>query len=471
MGFEGRVRLPPDLDLREHLLGLEPAERALALAAIGWDEADIFDRHWPSWAHDGQIEPDGDWTTWVLMAGRGFGKTRAGAEWVAERIAEAGNNGGETFRVALVAATLEEARRVMVDGASGLLAVAGEAVAAFTPSLRLLRFKSGAEATLFSGASPDQLRGPEHHVAWCDELAKWEKPGETWDMLRLGLRLGARPRALVTTTPRPGAALSRIMDAPRTVVSRGPTRANPHLPAVFKASVQQLYGGTRLGRQELEGELLSDHPGALWTVALLERCRAMRAGCPRSQASGTTGDLPGIAGILPAQFQAIAIGVDPPAIDGTCGIVACARDRSGHAHVLADHSVEARSPEAWARAVAGAARLHGDACDPALVVAEANQGGRMVESVLRTADPALRLRLVQARTSKAERTEPVAILFEAGRVTLHGRFPELEAQLCGLIGGGRYEGPGASPDRADAMVWALTALMLEGRAEPAIRRL
>ncbi len=151
--------------------------------------------------------------------------------------------------------------------------------------------------------------------------------------------------------------------------------------------------------------------------------------------------------------------------------MACSRDASGHAHVLADHSVAARSPDAWARAVAHAARLHGTAADPALVVAEANQGGRMVESVLRTADPRLRLRLVHARGSKAERAEPVAMLFEAGRVTLHGRFPELEAQLCGLIGGGGYEGPGASPDRADAMVWALTALMLEGGAEPGVRRL
>jgi len=433
--------------------------------------------HFPWFAHPGQTEPPGDWTAWVLMAGRGFGKTRAGAEWLAGLVREAGGRSpiGEPFRIALVAATLDEARRIMVEGASGLLAVAPDLVEEWAPHRRLLRL-AGAELTLFSGASPEALRGPEHHLAWCDELAKWKAPGDSWDMLRLGLRLGDRPRVLVTTTPRPGPALRRILAEPGTVLTNGPTDANPHLPPAFKDGVRALYAGTRLGRQELEGELLTDNPGALWTVELLERCRAYPPrdgeGDRPPKADGGGGAAPGAEPppFRPAFVQTV-IGVDPPAADGTCGIIACARDETGHAHVLADHSVSARSPEAWARAVANAARLHGTPHDPALVVAEANQGGRMVEAVLRTADPDLRLRLVHATAGKAQRAEPVAHLFEAGRVTMHARFPELEAQLCGLIGGGGYEGPGASPDRADAMVWALTELMLRKRSEPRITRL
>jgi phage terminase large subunit-like protein len=483
--------LAPDTDLIEYLLALEPDQRQEAVRRFGITEGEAFDRAWSNWAHDGQFVPPGqpDWTTWVLMAGRGFGKTLAGANWVTGAVADpspwlAGTVG--PLRIALVGATIAEARQVMIEGRSGLLAVAGEWVDGWNPSLRRLTFRTGAEAVLFSGASPEQLRGPEHHLAWCDELAKWEKPRETWDMLQFGLRLGPTPRALVTTTPRPGPLLRGIMAEPGTVTTHGSTAANPHLSPAYQARVQALYSGTRLGRQELDGELLTDQPGALWTVELLERCR--HNALPLAVAAEGEGLTPACTPCEPDEtttFVRLVIGVDPPAADGTCGIIVCARDTAGHAHILADHSVTARTPEGWARAVADAARIH--SCPPLrkgegdhakhgggvtltpLIVAEQNQGGKMVAAVLRTADPTLRVKPVTATVGKSERAAPIAMLFEAGKVVLHGRFPALEAELLGMIAGGGYEGPGTSPDRADAMVWALTELMLaRERGEPRI---
>ena len=449
------------------IAGLSADERATLLRALGAREAAVIDHDWTTWAHDGQLCPDGDWRSWVIMAGRGFGKTRAGAEWVADMV-----NANPGLRIALIGATIDEARRVMVDGESGLINVAGDLVDRFYPTRRLLRFKNGAEATLFSGASPEALRGPEHHIAWCDELAKWEKPGDSWDMLQLGMRLGERPRVLVTTTPKSGTALSRIMASKGCIVTGGSTRKNPHLPMAFVDTVEELYTGTRLGRQELDGELLPDVAGALWSVELLERCRVnppQNGEGDHSQNGGgaLAKNTVDAAGAPPPRFARFpsscrggftktVIGVDPPSGDGTCGIIACALDAGGTGYVLADHSVTARSPEGWARAVAAAAEVH----NAQMVVAETNQGGQMVEAVLKAADARLRVKAVHASMSKSDRAVPIAARFEAGKVRLCGRFEELEAQLCGMIAGGGYEGPGRSPDRADAMVWALSELML-----------
>ncbi|MBO9622770.1 MAG: DNA-packaging protein [Sphingomonas sp.] len=466
--------LPPDLDIREYLLGLPPHWRVRAIDALGPQAREAFDRAWSAWAHKGQQEPDGGWSTWVIKAGRGFGKTRAGAEWIVGRIA-----GEQAIRIALVGATLEDARRVMVEGRSGLIEVGAGWVSDWEPSLGRLRFRTGAEAQLFSGASPAMLRGPEHHYAWCDELAKWEKAKDCWDMLQLGLRLGAQPRVLVTTTPVPGPVLKAIMDTPGTITTGGSTRANPHTSASFKRRVEALYAGTRLGRQELEGELLPDAAGALWSVELIERCRVASPSpsgeglgwgseaseLPGEQAPPQTPPLKGRGFFLPT-----LIAVDPPSGDGTCGIIACAREGEGVeaiGHVLADHSVTGRSPEGWARAVAAAAEAHGTRD----VVAERNQGGDMVRAVLHTSEPRLKVRLRTASKGKAARAEPVAHLFEAGRVRFHGHWPDLEEELRGLIAGGGYEGPGTSPDRADAMVWGLTELMLEGRGAARVREL
>jgi phage terminase large subunit-like protein len=469
--------LPPDLDVHEYLLALPGPLRRQAIEALGPDDRDSFDAAWPQWAHAGQLAPPGDWSTWVIKAGRGFGKTRAGAEWIAALVAA---HEGVALRIALVGASLEDARKVMVEGRSGLVEVAAGAIADWEPSLGRLTFHGGAQAQLFSGASPAMLRGPEHHFAWCDELAKWDKPRETWDMLQLGLRLGAHPQALVTTTPRSGSVLGAIMADPATVVTGGPTRANPHLARAWKAHVERLYAGTRLGRQELDGEYLPDAAGALWTVELIERCRVSFETAPQSSTSALPKDERGRGapvyptsarleerGRMAERLERTLIAVDPPTADGTCGIIAVAREGHGDsavAHILADHSVTARSPEGWSSAVAAAAEAHATT----EVVAEQNQGGRMVKSILPAADPRLRIKLVTAHTGKSARAEPVAHLFEAGRAWLHGRMPELEAQMLGMIAGGGYEGPGHSPDRADAMVWGVSELMKE-RAEPRVR--
>ncbi len=562
--------LPPDTDIAGFLLRLPPEDREEAVRLLGPEEADGLDRDWASWAHEGQLvpetAPDGsDWSTCVIMGGRGFGKTRAGSEWIVSLLR--GQSGDSLsgcpprpLFIALVGATIEDARKVMVLGPSGLMRIAGPWIREWRRREGTLIFRGGAQAQLFSGHTPEMLRGPEHDYAWCDELAKWEKPQETWDMLQLGLRRGDRPRCLLTTTPRPGPVLKGIMAEPDCLTIGGPTDANPHNSERWRRRMKARYAGTRLEKQELHGELLTDNPGALWTVELLERCRIplparegpgvgtseASSGAAEGSASATssrlTADPPLTPPLQGGEFLRIVIAVDPPSGDGTCGIIACAKDAEGRAHVLADHSVTALSPEGWARAVAAAALVwslnpprarlgEGDhpkggggvpppdtgetriwvMCPrlghyvlqpsspsslgegdrdaqrrgggakgnggvpspvPVTIVAEQNQGGKMVASVLRIADPGLRVKLVTATQGKTDRAAPVAMLFEAGKVVLHGRFPELEAELCGMIAGGGYEGPGASPDRADAMVWGLTELMLQKeRAEPRIRSL
>lgn len=394
--------------------------------------------HFPTFHHPGQLPPSGDWRTWLITAGRGFGKTRAGAEWVLSL-----TRTHPAIRIALVAATVDEARRIMVEGPSGLLRLARpNEIADWSPSQRLLTFSNGATAELYSGASPESLRGPEHHFAWCDELAKWRHPEGTWNNLQLGLRMGVQPRCLVTTTPQAIPLLSRIIDAPDTVRTGGATQDNPHLPAAYVSAMEAHYGGSRLGRQELEGELLADVEGSLWPWALIERCRAEP----------------------PIPVRTV-VAVDPPTSqNGTCGIIVAALDAEGKAYVLADASVSGASPDGWARAVGTAA----ERWDADRVIAERNQGGDMVKSVLRAASATLPIELVQASQSKGARAEPVAAQFENDMAFFAGHFPELEAQLNGLTPAGGHHGP--SPDRADACVWALWALLLKPQAaEPRIR--
>jgi phage terminase large subunit-like protein len=407
-----------------------------------------MDAHFEAWALPGQRPPEGQgWRTWLMMAGRGFGKTRAGAEWISGLATQK----GRPVKIALVGASEDEVRKVMIEGESGLLAVAPRGRRpVWEPSRRRLSWPGGSEAFVYSGEAPDGLRGPAHHFAWCDELAKWARPEETWDNLQMGLRCGERPRALVTTTPRPIPILKRIEAEARTVKTAGRTSDNAHLPAEFVLAMAETYGGTRLGRQELEGLLIADVEGSLWPRALIERSRQ----------SGT----------LPRDWRRVVVGVDPPAsaTGDACGIVVCGLGHDGTGAVLADASVAGLGPEGWARAAAAAAAAWG----ADRVVAEANQGGAMVESVLRGADIALPVKLVHASRGKVARAEPVAALFEAGRAKFFGGFPELEDELAGLTAGGGYQGPGRSPDRADAMVWALTELMLgQKRAVPRIRGL
>lgn len=436
-------------ELVRRMEALAPADRRAVLDGCAETIVRGFGSGWPHWAHKGQMPPDDTWRVWVMLAGRGFGKTRAGAEWVSGQAREMPD-----ARIALVAATPEEARRVMIEGQSGLLGVAraaGEALL-WQPGRGRLRFAGGAEAFIYSGAHPDGLRGPEHHFAWCDELAKWARAEDTWRNLTLGLRLGTRPQALVTTTPRPGAALKAVLGEAGVVLTGGATRANPHLPDAFVTAVEAIYAGTRIGRQELGGELIEDVEGALWTRELIQSSR-----------SGTS------TGAERNFFVRVVIGVDPPASahGDTCGIVVCGLGRDGIAYVLADHSVAGLSPEGWGRKVAAAA----EAWAADRLVAEGNIGGEMIRSVLAGAGLRLPATLVRARHSKGARAEPVATLFEAGQAKFGGAFPELEDQLAGMQAAGGYAGPGRSPDRADAMVWAMDELMLKGRAEPRIELL
>jgi phage terminase large subunit-like protein len=436
-------------------------ERAWLVRRLTMPEKRTLNELWPAWRHEGQEPPDGDWPTWLMVTGRGFGKTRAGAEWVSGLARERGTVTSDCpLRIALVGATIEDAIKVMVSGRSGLTAVArtGERID-LNKTAGTVRFASGAEAFLYSGACPDKLRGPEHHFAWCDEIAKWRYPEETWDNLQLGLRLGSSPRTLVTTTPKAVPLLRRLAAATEVAKTRGRTADNLNLPDAFVARMEAEYGGTRRGREELDGELIEEAEGALWTRALIEKCR-----------------VPEAAGRDERYRARIVVGVDPPAsAEGdACGIVACAlaavpaAQEERVAYVLADHSVRGLSPEGWARRVVEAAAAWGADC----VIVEKNQGGDMATSVLKTADPALPVRPVHARYGKGDRAEPVAMLFETGKAFFAGRFPELEDELCAMTRGGAYALRGRSPDRADAMVWAMTELMLAPqRGEPRIRAL
>ena len=421
--------------LLRRMLRAKPGLRAQLLEQLSEAEARALDADWPVWLHEGRAPPEGDdWRVWLMHGGRGSGKTRAGAEWVS---ALAREQPDACF--ALVAANIGEARRVMVERPrSGLLAVATpkeRAKMVWEPSNRKLVFASGATASIYSGADGDSLRGFEHHYAWCDELAKWKDAESAWHNLLFGLRCGERPRVLVTTTPRAMPLLRAIVGEEGAVRSRASTDDNPHLPDFALSDLRRRYAGTRLGRQELDGELIEDLEGALWEREMIEERRAEAVD----------------------RLVRVVVGVDPPAsVEGTCGIVVCGTDEAGRGYVLADLSVSGVSPEGWARKVAAAA----DAWGAEKVVAEANNGGAMVGSVLKGAEIALPVELVHAVPGKVARAAPVGTLFESGRAWFAGRFPALEDELAGLTWDGRYHGPGSSPDRADAMVWAMTELML-----------
>ncbi|HYG29541.1 MAG TPA: terminase family protein [Allosphingosinicella sp.] len=459
------------------LARMAPARRRRALLALPPGAFRAIEEEWWWQARGGQIEPlvadgGGEWRVWLIMAGRGFGKTRAGAERVL-----AWARAAPGARIALVGGSIAEVARVMIEGESGILACArsGEELR-WTPSRGLLQFPSGAQAQAYSAGKPSMLRGPQHHFAWCDELAKWPKAGDTWDNLMFGLRLddpstGSRPRTIVTTTPAPCEALRRVMALKRLALTRGRTAENPDSAADFRSAMLETYGGTRLGRQELDGELFEDLRGALWTRETIEAARV-------SGVSGVSGDsyfqhggarYGSAAGESNCPLVRIVVGVDPPAsADGdSCGIVACGMAEDGTAYVLGDHSVAGMRPEGWARAAVAAAEAWG----ADRVVAEANNGGDMVESVLAGVDAGLPVRLVRASRGKSARAEPIASRFEAGKAKLAGRFPALEDQMAGMTNGGRYEGPGRSPDRADAMIWAMSELFKPERPMPRITRL
>lgn len=420
-----------------------------ALAAMPW--------LWELWALPGhQLAPHGDWRVWVIMGGRGAGKTRAGAEWVRAQVeGPTPEAPGRCRRVCLLGETVEQVRAVMVEGESGLLAVSPpDRRPVLNLSHGTLTWPNGAEAMIASAANPEALRGPQFDCAWSDELAKWRRCREAWDMLQFCLRLGDDPRQIVTTTPRDNPVLAGILGAPGTVATHAPTAANRvNLAPGFVEALEARYGGTALGRQELGGELICERRDALWQPKLIEAARVREA----------------------PELDRIVVAVDPPATAGPdadeCGIVvagvrAGVRPGESRVYVLADLSVAGQSPAGWAGVVAAAFSAHG----ADRVVAEVNQGGDMVESVLRQVAPQVSYRAVRATSGKRVRAEPVAALYEQGRVHHVGAFPALEDQMCSFTVAGR--GGIKSPDRLDALVWAVTELVLAAEAgSPRVRSL
>ena len=407
-----------------------------ALAALPW----LFE----FWALPHQLPPEGDWKSWVIMGGRGAGKTRAGSEWVRARVEGATPDApGQARRVALVAETFDQGREVMVFGDSGILACSPpDRRPVWEAGRRRLVWANGAVAQVFSAHEPEALRGPQFDAAWVDELAKWKKAEETWDMLQFALRLGEHPQQVVTTTPRNVGVLKAILRNASTVTTHASTDANrAYLAESFLAEVEARYAGTRLGRQELEGVLLEDVEGALWTTAALEGCRVE----------------------APPALDRVVVAVDPSVTAGKasdeCGIVVAGVVQRGEpqdwrAYVLEDATIRG-GPSDWARAALAAMERHG----AERLVAEVNQGGDLVESVIRQIDPLVPFRALRAGRGKGLRAEPVAALYEQGRVRHLRGLGALEDQMCRMTVAG-YQGRG-SPDRLDALVWAIHELMIE----------
>jgi phage terminase large subunit-like protein len=438
-----------DDHLRESLRQFSPSERIRYLARLDPQEIDFFRRSWRLFAHQHQAEPvlahnGKPWTTWLMLGGRGAGKTRAGAEWV-RAIAQVDRRA----RIALVGETEHDVREVMIEGVSGLLSVhSPHERPSWTPSRGRLAWANGAVAQAFSADVPDSLRGPQFSHAWCDELAKWKRGEEAYDMLQFGLRLGARPRQMITTTPRPVALIRRLLADPGTAVTHSRTQANAfNLAPAFLDNVMARYGGTRLGRQEIDGEVIEERSDALWSRAVIEECRVKE----------------------PPSLSRIVVAVDPPASDGkradACGLVAAGRAEDGVIYVLADETAQGLSPQGWARkAIALWRRFEADA-----LVAEVNQGGDMVKAVIGAEDASVPVVPVRAYRGKYLRAEPVAQLYEQGRVKHCGAFPALEDEMCDFGPDGLSSG--RSPDRLDALVWAVTALGHGAKHQPRVRGL
>jgi phage terminase large subunit-like protein len=414
------------------LATLTQTKREQVLTSLRPSRATYLLSDWFFWSREAQRAPEGDWRTWLFLGGRGAGKTRAGAEWTSFLARE-----GLARRIALIAPTFHDVRTVMLEGDSGLLSLPHERPL-YEPSRRRLTWRSGAVAQCFSAEDPEALRGPQFDAAWCDELCYWSYPDEALATLMHALRLGDLPRKLVTTTPRPLPALKRLIAAPDSVVTRSATTENgANLAPGFIAALRESWTGSVRQRQELLGELIEDVEGALWTRAAIEAALAIKAEPP---------------------LDRIIVAVDPPVGLGpsadACGIVAAGAHGAGNerrAVVMADASVQGLAPADWADRAATLARSIG----ASEIVAEANNGGELVRAVLKLAAPDIPIRLVRAHIDKRGRAGPAAIYYAQGRVAHSARFAELEDQMCSF-GAPEFSG---SPDRLDALVWALTELL------------
>jgi phage terminase large subunit-like protein len=417
--------------LREKLMAMSPGHRAKFISDLSDDEYQAVDWFYVQEAREKQIPPGGDWFCWLLLSGRGFGKTRTGAEWV-KAWARSG-----VEHIAIIGQTKGDVRDTMVEqGDSSIMKVSDPwFMPEYQPSKRRLVWPNGSVATIYSGDEPDQLRGPQHHRAWVDELAKFRYPQETWDMLEMGLRLGTSPQVVVTSTPRPIPVIKRLLADPQTAVTTGSTYENKdNLSSRFIQRVIDRYEGTRLGQQELYGQILDDDPRALWNRDTLETSRVTS---------------------FPDLFR-IVVAVDPHATSGQTGIVVVGASWAGeqlHVYVLDDATPEeGAKPELWGRsAISAYNKWHADT-----LVAEINNGGDMVENVIRTipGGQQVRYETVRATRGKYTRAEPVSALWEQGRGHMVGYYADLEDQLCTYV-----PGENDSPDRLDAMVWGATLLM------------
>ncbi|MCF6320991.1 MAG: terminase family protein [Rhizobiaceae bacterium] len=411
-------------------------------------EAEFILRDWPIWGRSNQFPQLSGWKTWILLGGRGAGKTRAGAEWI-RYIAtlSRGATGHCGGRIALIGESYSDVRDIMIEGQSGLLSVHRyNEMPKWHSTQRKLEWPNGAIGQVFSSRDPDGLRGAQFGAVWCDELCKWSNLTHTWDMLQFCLRVGDNPRQLVTTTPKPSVFLKNLIEKPGSVVKRSTTRENKNnLAPGFIEHIENTYSGTRLGRQELEAELIEDREDGLWNRTQMEKIRRKP--------------------VLP--MRRIVIAVDPPATSkstsAACGIIVAGNDANGRCFVIADKTIAKATPLAWANKVVAA--YHEYAAD--LVVAEIHQGGEMVETILHTTDPSIPVRPVHAQRSKWTRAEPVALLYEKEQVSHARPFPQLEDQMCAFGPDGLADG--LSPDRVDALVWAITELELKRHPAPRIR--
>jgi phage terminase large subunit-like protein len=433
---------------------LSPPERIGLLAKLQSSELERWSHDWPQFSHHHQRPPaaapgGGAWRTWLILGGRGAGKTRAGAQWVRAFALGELPYAAQGGRIALIGESEHEVREVMIEGVSGLLAVhRPHERPVWIPSRRRVEWPNGTVAQAFSAEDPESLRGPQFHAAWADELAKWRHAETAFEVLQFGLRLGAHPRQVITTTPRPIALLKRLIADPATALTHAGTQANArHLSPAFLDHVLERYAGTRVGRQEIDGEIVEDRPDALWSRALLETCRVDAA----------------------PPLQRIVVAVDPPASTGkradACGLVAAGRAADGAIYVIADETVAGLSPAGWAaRAIVLWRRVEAD-----VLVVEVNQGGDMVRAVIGEADRTVPVVAVRASRGKWIRAEPVAALYEQGKVKHLGAFPALEDEMCDFAPNGLSSG--RSPDRLDALVWAVASLSFGAKGEPRVRGL
>lgn len=441
--------MKPNLPLSASLLRSLPQKTIKdTIAGLSETEAEVLLYDWPFWARPDQLSPQGKWTHWLLLAGRGFGKTRTGAEWVRHRV-----DNRLSSRIALIAPTAADARDTMVEGESGLLAISPPwNRPLYEPAKRRLTWPNGAKAFLFSADEPDRLRGPQHDAAWADELAAWRYGESAWDMLLFGLRLGLNPQTCITTTPRPTPLIKGLLKQKNVHLTHGTTFDNlDNLAPTFREEIITKFEGTRLGRQELMAEVLDDVPGALWTADMIAKCRC----------------------ITVPEMVKVVVAVDPPVTAGDkadeCGCVVVGLGVDGDCYIIADRSSQGLSPLEWAQEAVSACYSH----QASEIVVEVNQGGDLVETLIHQIASDVKVKPVRATRNKQARAEPVALLYEKGKVHHTARFNELEEQLTSFApsspsGSNGIKGRN-SPDRLDALVWGVTALMISDHYAPRFR--